>query len=90
MSDAGFEPRSINLTGRARLYLRCIEDWKAPYEVAALLGDTPPATVNDVKRMLGRLAARGLVDYSQANNTYRVSIEGRIALSITSGIRNPD
>jgi len=80
MTDSGFAPRAANITDRARLYLRCIDDWKAPYEIAALLGDTPPPTINDVKRMLGRLAARGLVHYSRANNTYCVSVEGRKAL----------
>lgn len=80
MSDAGFELRAINLTARARLYLRCIDDWKAPYEIVKLLGDSPPATVRDVKRMLGRLEARGLVYHSRANDTYRVTIEGRQAL----------
>ena len=80
MTDAGFAPRAANLTDRARLYLRCISDWKAPYEIAELIGDTPPPTHNDVKRMLGRLAARGLVDYSIANNTYRLSDDGRRAL----------
>jgi hypothetical protein len=86
MTDAGFVPRAANLTARAGLYLRCIDDWKAPYEIVALLGDTPPATVNDVARMLGRLAARGLVDYSIANNTYRVSDHGRRAQA-TDGAR---
>lgn len=81
MTDAGFAPRAANITDRARLYLRCIVDWKAPYEIAALLGDTPPPSINDVKRMLGRLAARGLVYHSRANDTYRVTIAGREALS---------
>jgi DNA-binding IclR family transcriptional regulator len=80
MSDAGFQPRATNLTDRARLYLRCIEDWKAPYEIAALLGDKPPPTVSEVKRMLGRLAARGFVYHSRANDTYRVTIAGRNAV----------
>jgi DNA-binding IclR family transcriptional regulator len=80
VSDAGFGPRDINLTDRARLYLRCIDNWKAPYEVAASLGDTPPPTINDVRRMLGRLAARGFVDHHEGNNTYRISEEGREAL----------
>jgi hypothetical protein len=87
MSDAGFDPRSINLTGRARLYLSCIDDWKAPFEIIRLLGDSPPATYNDVRRMLGRLAARGLVDHSPPNNTYRITDEGRAALSFSSGDR---
>lgn len=81
MSDAGFQPRAINLTDRARLYLRCVDDWKAPYEIVKLLGDTPPATTNDVKRMLGRLAARGFVDYYPPNNTFRITDEGRAAVS---------
>lgn len=80
MSDAGFAPRTVNLTDRARLYLQCIVDWKAPYEIAALLGDSPQASVKDVKRMLGRLAARGFVYHSRANDTYRVTIAGRDAL----------
>lgn len=68
------------LTDRARLYLNCVADWKAPYEVSALLGDSPPESINSVKRMLGRLGARGLVQWSSANNTYRVTDEGRSAL----------
>jgi hypothetical protein len=80
MTDAGFSPRSVNITARAHLYLSCINDWKAPYEVAALIGDNPPPTINDVKRMLGRLAARGLVHHSRANNTYCLTIAGRKAL----------
>lgn len=84
-SDAGFAPRAINLTGRARLYLQCIDDWKAPYEVAAMIGDTPPPSINDVKRMLGRLAARGFVKYYKPNNTYRVSDAGRSAMLAAGG-----
>lgn len=80
LSDAGFAPRAINITDRARLYLRCIDDWKAPYEIAALLGDNPPPSVAEVTRMLGRLANRGLVYHSRANNTYRVTIAGRDAV----------
>jgi hypothetical protein len=86
VSDTGFTPRATNLTDRARLYLRCIDDWKAPFEIAELIGDTPPPTHNDVKRMLGRLAARGLVLYSIANNTYRISAEGRAALVECPGL----
>lgn len=81
MSDAGFQPRAINLTDRARLYLGCVNDWKAPFEIAKLLGDTPPPSYNDIKRMMGRLAARGLVDYCAPNETYRISDEGRAAVS---------
>jgi DNA-binding IclR family transcriptional regulator len=68
------------LTDRARLYLNCVDDWKAPYEVAALINDTPPPTSVEVQRMLRRLASRGLVRHSIANNTYRISDEGRAAL----------
>lgn len=85
MADVGFVPRDSNLTDRARLYLRCIDDWKAPYEIVKLLGDDPPATVNDVSRMLGRLAARGLVYHSLGNNTYRTTDAGRAALHAVVG-----
>ncbi len=81
LHDAVFVPRAINLTSRARLYLRCVDDWKAPYEIVALLGDNPQATINDVNRMLGRLAAKGLVYHSRANNTYRITIDGRAVLA---------
>jgi len=87
MSDAGFVPRAINLTGRARRYLECVDDWKAPFEVAALIGDTPQPTSVEVQRMLRRLSSRGLVRHSIANNTYRITDEGRAALSFSSGDR---
>jgi hypothetical protein len=80
MSDAGFQPRAVNLTDRARLYLSCVDDWKAPFEIAKLLGDSPPPSYNDIKRMMGRLAARGLVDYSARNDAYRISEEARAAV----------
>lgn len=69
------------LTIRARLYLSVIDDWKAPYEIAVLLGDTPPPSTNVVKSVLGRLISRGLVNYGRPNGTYRISEAGRAALA---------
>lgn len=75
----------VDLTDRARRYLECVDDWKAPFEVAYLLGDTPQPSSIEVQRMLRRLTSRGLVHRSFANNTYRISNEGRAALVGGSG-----
>jgi hypothetical protein len=69
-----------NLTDRARLYLSCVDDWKAPFEVQAMIGDTPAPNLVDVQRMLRRLASRGLVQHGVGQNTYRITNEGRAAL----------
>lgn len=60
-------------TIRARLYLSCIHDWKAPFEVARLLGDTPPLPTTVVRHYLLTLVANGLAEYHEGNDTFRVS-----------------
>lgn len=59
-------------------YLQAIEDWKAPYEVAAILGDG--RTVKTVSATLFGLVGRGLAEYGRANNTFRVTDAGRASL----------
>lgn len=61
------------MTIRAELYLRCIGDWKAPFEVAALLGDTPPLPTTAVRQYLRTLVANGLAEYHEGNDTFRAS-----------------
>ena len=72
-------------TDRARLYLSTVDDWKADYEIAGLLGDTPPPSNVVVRSMMGRLIGRGWVKYGKANDTYRITEEGRSAISKESG-----
>lgn len=71
----------VKLTERAKLYLRSVPDWSAVWEIRPRLGDTPPAAGNDIRRMLGRLSARGLVEWHSGNNTYRITEAGRRASS---------
>lgn len=66
----------MTITDRAKLYLLAVEDWKAPFEIPALLGDSPPETVRSVQRMLTRLRSRGLVECNAANITYRATDKG--------------
>lgn len=72
------------LSVRTKLYLSTIDEWKAPYEVATLLGDNPPPSINAMKSVLGRLISRGLVQYSSTNGVYRITPSGRLALKDTS------
>jgi hypothetical protein len=60
-------------------YLKAIEDWKAPFEVAAILGDD--RTLKTVSATLFALVGRGLAQYSRANNTFRITDAGREALA---------
>ena len=70
------------LSLRAALYLRTIDDWKAPFEVSRLLGDTPPPSSHVVRSVLGRLISRGLAEYGGRDaDTYRVTEAGRLALA---------
>lgn len=61
------------LTIRAKLYLRCIDDWKAPFEVATLLGDRPPLPTTVVRQYLQTLVANGLAEYHDGNDTFRAT-----------------
>lgn len=72
MSDRA--PRKIS--SRAKLYLRCCTDWKADYEVADALGDTPPMKPTLARIFLGRLIGWGLVEWHRGNNTYRCTEAG--------------
>lgn len=63
----------VKLTIRAQLYLRCIDDWKAPFEVATLLGDTPPLPTTVVRQYLRTLVTNGLAEYHEGNATFRAS-----------------
>lgn len=71
----------MNLTIRAKLYLRCIDDWKAPFEVAAMLGDTPPPSTAIVRRMLSRFVSEGHAEHHCGNDTFRVTDIGRAHLT---------
>jgi hypothetical protein len=74
-------PDRVKLTIRAQLYLRCIDDWKAPFEVAALLGDTPPPHLGIVRRMLCRLVNGGYAEHHYGNDTFRQTDAGRALLA---------
>ena len=69
----------MKLTPTAAKYLRAIDDWKAPFEVAAILG-WPESAGEKTKPYLGRLIGQGLVTWSRANNTYRITEAGKAAL----------
>lgn len=75
----------LKLTIRAQLYLRCIDDWKAPYEVAVLLGDSPALPAKKVRGTLSALVGRGLAEHGKANDTFRVSDAGRAHLASGKG-----
>lgn len=72
-------------------YLKAIEDWKAPFEVAAILGHE--RTEKTVSATLFGLVGRGLAKHGRANNTFKISDAGReeLALALTSPTSNsPD
>jgi len=71
----------VKLTIRAQSYLRCIDDWKAPFEVAALLGDSPAPSIEIVTRTLRGLVGRGLAAYHPGNNTFAITQTGRAHLA---------
>jgi hypothetical protein len=60
-------------------YLKAIEDWKAPFEVASILGDE--RTLKTVSATLFGLVGRGLAEYSRANHTFKITDAGRDAIS---------
>jgi hypothetical protein len=64
---------ATKLAIRAQVYLSCIDDWKAPFEVAMLLGDTPPLPTIVVRHYLLTLVANGLAEYNEGNDTFRAS-----------------
>jgi hypothetical protein len=70
----------VKLTDLDRVYLQCIEDWKAPFEVIALLGDLHPRPVKPVRDLLLAFVSRGLANHHSGNDTFRMSDTGRAAL----------
>jgi hypothetical protein len=56
-------------------YLEAIDDWKAPFEVAAIIGGD--RALEKVSAVLRSLVRMGLAEYGQANNTFRVTQSGR-------------
>lgn len=81
------------LTSRAKLYLAACSDWKADWEIVNLLGDTPPLSPRSVRPYLGVLIGKGLLQWSGAQNTYRVTHAGRLHLvsdKPTYGLREKD
>lgn len=60
-------------------YLQAIEDWKAPFEVAAIVGTGK--TIKTVSATLHGLVGRGLAEYHRGNNTFRLTDAGRAELN---------
>jgi hypothetical protein len=60
-------------------YLKAIDDWKAPFEVAEIVGSG--AALKTVSATLHGLVGRGLAEYSHANNTFRLTEAGRSELN---------
>lgn len=73
----------MSITTRARLYLIAIDDWKAAFEVAKLLGDKPVRSANVIRKQLLVLVGRGLAEHGACNDTFRITDAGRAALSPT-------
>jgi hypothetical protein len=72
--------RAVKPNWRGRLYLRCVDDWKAAFEVAKLLGDTPVKSANVIRKQLFVMVASGLVEHHEGNDTFRITEAGRAAL----------
>jgi hypothetical protein len=70
----------MKITATKIRYLMAVSDWSAPYEIAQRFGWSEAAG-EKVKPYLGRLIGEGLVTWSRANNTYRITDAGRSALS---------
>ena len=71
--------KSAKLTEAKRRYLNAVLDWSAPFEIAVRLG-WPECAGEKAKPYLGRLIGEGLVTWSHANNTYRITPAGRALL----------
>lgn len=69
------------LTDLDQVYLRCIDDWKAPYEVVAMLGELHPRPVKPVRDVLLSFVGRGLANHHSGNDTFRVSDAGRALIA---------
>ena len=71
----------VKLTDLDQVYLRCIDDWKAPYEVVAMLGEMHPRPAKPVRDVLLSFVGRGLANHHKGNDTFRTSEYGRTALA---------
>jgi hypothetical protein len=71
----------VKLTERARLYLRCIDDWKSAPEVVALLGEVPATPIKTVRATLFAFVGMGLAEHHDGNDTFRVTDAGRALLA---------
>lgn len=70
----------MRLTPKALCYLRCIDDWKAPYEVTQLLGENAPRPAILTRATLFALVDGGFAEHGKANDTFRITDAGRAAL----------
>jgi helix-turn-helix protein len=68
-------------------YLEAIDDWKAPFEVAAIVGDD--RALKTVSATLHSLVGRGLAEYGRANNTFRLTRLGREIVNDARTSRKP-
>lgn len=71
----------LKLTDLDQVYLRSIGDWKAPYEVVAMLGTLHPSSAKPVRDVLLSFVGRGLANHHSGNDTFRLSDYGRILLA---------
>lgn len=62
-------------------YLQAIDDWKAPFEVARIVGTD--RSLKTVSATLHALVGRGLAEYGRANNTFRLTEAGRSELRLS-------
>ena len=68
----------MRMNQRGLSYLRAIDDWKAGFEVAAILGGHPPANI--VRSTLFALVGSGYAEHHYGNDTFRITDAGRAAL----------
>ena len=75
----------MTISARGRLYLAAIDDWKAAFEVAKLLGDTPVKSANVMRKTLLTYVDRGLAEHHAGNDTFRITELGRTTLAEAPG-----
>lgn len=68
------------LTVRQEQYLRAIQDWTAPCEIASKLGWSPLDGAKTMPHM-GRLVCHGLAEWCGWHLAYRITPAGRAALT---------
>lgn len=91
MTNTSGKVGNERLTQQEHSCLCAVPDWKAPFEVIAALYPTGTTLRqrNHIEKTLKKLRDKYLVRYSAANNTYRITDKGRVALSTPTGDAKP-